>query len=109
MNDNANIAVWSPLMDGLVVGTEKGKLYIFRSVISPLSRTRPIAQPSCPESANQDTPPPAMDTVSCCVCYKQNTWIPSTWKKKKKKKKPSPRHSSLRFYSSSSGDSSSLL
>lgn len=42
LNDNANIAVWSPLMDGLVVGTEKGKLYIFRSNICPLSRSRVI-------------------------------------------------------------------
>ncbi|KAK8822772.1 hypothetical protein WA556_001664, partial [Blastocystis sp. ATCC 50177/Nand II] len=37
-NDNANIAVWSPMMDGIVVGTEKGKLIIFRSVIKGLSK-----------------------------------------------------------------------
>ena len=29
-------------MDGLVVGTEKGKLIIFRSVVSPLSRSKPL-------------------------------------------------------------------
>lgn len=41
-NDNANIATWSPRMDGLVVGTEKGKLIIYRSNVCPLSRQRQV-------------------------------------------------------------------
>ena len=31
-------------MNGLVVGTEKGKLIIFRSVVCPLSRSKPIKE-----------------------------------------------------------------
>lgn len=31
-------------MDGLVVGTEKGKLIIFRSVVCPLSRSKPLKE-----------------------------------------------------------------
>lgn len=40
LNDNANTAVWSPMMDGVVVGTEKGRLILFKSKICPLVRSR---------------------------------------------------------------------
>ena len=57
-------------MDGLVVGTEKGKLYIFRSIICPLSRIKPLTQPTNQENGNQDSSP-IMDTMRLNVCYKQ--------------------------------------
>ena len=40
LNDNANTAVWSPMMDGVVVGTEKGRLILFKTKICPLVRSR---------------------------------------------------------------------
>ena len=40
LNDNANSAVWSPMMDGVVVGTEKGRLILFKSKICPLVRSK---------------------------------------------------------------------
>ena len=40
LNDNANTAVWSPMMDGVVVGTEKGRIILFKSKICPLVRSK---------------------------------------------------------------------
>ena len=40
INDNANVAMWSPMMDGVIVGTEKGRVIIHKSKICPLLRSR---------------------------------------------------------------------